>query len=81
MTRVVLPASLRPFTGGETELDLDVAESTNLWLEEKKQVSRMVKLLEQLKAGPNPCREIIKSCLLPGGNRQPLSSRRYEGHG
>ena len=31
MTRVVLPASLRPFTGGETELDLDVADIRQLF--------------------------------------------------
>ena len=33
MTRVVLPASLRPFTGGETELDLDVADLRQLFLQ------------------------------------------------
>ena len=35
-------------------LDLDVAESKNLWLDEKKQVTRMVKLLEEIKAGRSP---------------------------
>ena len=35
-------------------LDLDVAETTNLWLDEKKQVAHMTRLLEQIKAGSNP---------------------------
>ena len=35
-------------------LDTDVAETTNLWLDEKKRVAHMTKLLEQIKAGSNP---------------------------
>ena len=33
MTRVVLPATLRSLTGGETELDLDVADIQQLFRE------------------------------------------------
>ena len=33
MTRVVLPPTLRAFTGGETELDLDVANIQQLFRE------------------------------------------------
>jgi arylsulfatase A len=35
-------------------LDSDLSESTNLWLDERKQVARMTKLLQEIKAGPNP---------------------------